>query len=379
MGYICHNGEAHAGIPELATFVQACAVPDAEAPVRAARTRVTAASVACWDGGMDLLILGGTQWLGRTIAGEALARGHRVTCLARGEAGDVAAGAELVRADRSAPGAYEEVAGRRWDAVVDVTRQPGFARRAAAELGPSAAHWTFISSGNVYARHDEPGADETAELMPPLESDESDPETYGEAKSAIEQDYRQAVGDRLLVIRPGLIVGPGDPSGRGGYWVARAARDDGPMLVPDILDSPVQAIHLDDLVRFTLDAIERRLTGAFNAVGDRVSFEDWLDQSRSIAGHTGEVVAVSPEWLAEQGVAEWSGPESLPLWIIDPDWQAFLDRSNAAAKAAGLRLRPLEQLLVEILEWERSQGLDRERGAGLSAGRERELLAALRC
>jgi nucleoside-diphosphate-sugar epimerase len=327
---------------------------------------------------MDLLILGGTQWLGRTLAQEALARGHRVTCLARGEAGAVADGAELVVADRSQPGAYDAVSGRDWDAVLDVTRQPGFARRAAADLGPRAGHWTFISSGNVYAAQDEPGADESAALMPPLASDESTPDTYGEAKSAIEEAYREALGDRLLVVRPGLIVGQGDPSGRGGYWVARAARDDDPMLVPDILDASVQAIHVDDLVRFTLDAIGSGRTGAFNAVGDRITFEDWLETSRSVGGHGGEVVAVSPEWLAEQGVAEWSGPDSLPLWIIDPGWNAFLDRSNAAAKAAGLRLRPLEQLLAETLEWERGQGLDRERGAGLTKEREQELLAELR-
>ena len=337
-----------------------------------------AASVPCCDDGMDLLILGGTQWLGRTIAAEALARGHRVTCLARGEAGAVADGAALVVGDRSQAGAYDAVADREWDAVIDVTRQPGFARGAAAALADRAAHWTFISSGNVYAAQDEPGADESAELMPPLESDESTPDTYGEAKSAIELAYREALGDRLLVVRPGLIAGPGDASGRSGYWVARAARDDEPMLVPDIMDAAVQAIHVDDLVRFTLDAIEQGRTGAFNAVGDRVSFEDWLEASRAAAGHDGEVVAVSPEWLAEQGVAEWSGPESLPLWIIDPTWNAFLDRSNAAAKAAGLRLRPLDQLLAETLEWERSMGLDRQRGAGLSAEKERELLAALR-
>lgn len=339
---------------------------------------MTAASAACWDGGMDVLILGGTQWLGRTLAAEALARGHHVTCLARGEAGAVPSGVEFVRADRSQPGAYDEVADREWHAVIDVTRQPGFARRAAEALAQRAAHWTFVSSGNVYAAQNEPGADESAALMPPLDGDESTPDTYGEAKSAIELAYREALGERLLVIRPGLIAGPGDASGRSGYWVARAARDDEPMLVPDILDAPVQAIHIDDLVRFTLDAIERPLTGAFNAVGDRVSFEDWLERSRAIGGHTGEVVAVAPDWLAEQGVAEWSGPESLPLWIIDPEWNAFLDRSNAAAKAAGLRLRPLDQLLAETLEWERSQGLDRERSAGLSAARERELLAAVR-
>jgi len=180
------------------------------------------------------------------------------------------------------------------------------------------------------------------------------------------------------VIRPGLIAGPGDSSGRSGYWVARAARDDEPMLVPDILDAEVQAIHVDDLVRFTLDSVERGLTGVFNAVGDRVTFGEWLEHSRAIGGHHGEVVAVSPDWLMEHGVAEWSGPESLPLWIIDPEWHAFLGRSNAAARAAGLQLRPLDQLLAELLEWEREQGLERERGAGLSPQRERELLAALR-
>ena len=327
---------------------------------------------------MDILILGGTQWLGRRLAQEALARGHRVTSLARGEAGSVAAGSVFARGDRSQAGAYDEVARHEWDAVIDVTRQPGFARRAAADLAHRAAHWTFISSGNAYARHDEPGADESAALMPPLESDESTPETYGEAKSAIELAYREALGDRLLVVRPGLIAGPGDASGRSGYWVARAARDDAPMLVPDIFDAAAQAIHIDDLVRFTLDSLESRLAGAFNAVGDRGTFGEWLEASRAVGGHRGEVVAVSPEWLAEQGVAEWSGPESLPLWIIDPEWSAFQDRSNAAAVAAGLRLRPVEQLLAEVLEWEREQGLERDRGAGLSAARERALLAELR-
>ncbi|SFR82473.1 Nucleoside-diphosphate-sugar epimerase [Agromyces sp. CF514] len=330
---------------------------------------------------MDLLVLGGTQWLGRTLAQEALARGHRVTCLARGTTGEVAAGAALVRADRSEPDAYAEVAGRTWDTLIDVTRQPGYARAAARELAGSVGHATFISSGNVYAAQNEPAADERAELLPPLAADESTPETYGEAKSAIEQAYREAFGARFLAIRPGLIAGPGDASGRSGYWVARAARavrDGGPVLVPDVLDDAAQAVHIQDLVRFTLDSVERNATGAFNVVGDRGTFGDWLATATAVAGYDGEVVAASPEWLAEQGIAEWSGPESLPLWIRDPEWRAFQDRSNAAAKRAGLVLRPVEQLLEETLEWEREQGLDRERRAGLSAERERELLGLLR-
>ncbi|GAA1796429.1 NAD-dependent epimerase/dehydratase family protein [Agromyces lapidis] len=326
---------------------------------------------------MDILILGGTQWLGRELAREALRRGHEVTCLARGEAGDVAPGARLVVGDRSQPGAYDAVQGRDWDAVIDVTRQPGFARRAAEALGPRARHWTFISSGNVYARHDEPGADESADLLPPLESDESTPESYGEAKSAIELAYREALGDRLLVIRPGLIGGPGDASGRSGYWVARAARSDEPMLVPDIHDAAAQLVDVRDLVTWTLDAVECRLTGAFNAVGDRSTFGAFLALARAVGGHDREVRLAAPEWLIDQGVAEWSGPDSLPLWIVDPSWAAFQDRSNAAARAEGFAPRPVVETLSDLLAWEREQGLERPRGAGLGAERERELVAAL--
>lgn len=324
---------------------------------------------------MDLLVLGGTAWLGRALSVDAVRRGHRVTCLARGEAGGVADGAELVVGDRSYADAHDAVAGRDWDAVIDVTRQPGFARRAAAGLVDRAAHWTFVSSGNVYARHDEPGADESSELLPPLDADESTAETYGEAKSAIEHTYRDALGDRLLVVRPGLIGGPGDASGRSGYYVARAARDDGPMLVPAIGDAATQLIDVRDLVAWTIDSIERGLTGAFDAVGDRSTVGAFIAASRAVGGHRGEVVEAAPEWLGEQGVAEWSGPESLPLWIADPTWAAFQDRSNAAAVREGLRLRPVGETLADLLAWERAQGLGRERGAGLTAARERELVA----
>lgn len=327
---------------------------------------------------MQILILGGTQWLGRELAREAVRRGHDVTCLARGEAGEAAPGARLVVADRAGDGAYDEVVDREWDAVIDVTRQPGFARRAAAALADRARHLTFISSGNVYAAQDVPGADESAALMPELEADESTPETYGEAKSAIEAAYRAAFGDRLLVIRPGLIGGPGDESGRTGYWVARAARDDEPMLVPAIRSAAAQFIDVRDLVAWALDGVERGLVGAYNAVGDRSTFGAFLDASRAVAGHRGELVEAEPVWLEAHGVAEWSGAESLPLWIIDPSWAAFQDRSNAAARAEGLVLRPVEESLADLLAWERERGLDRGRGAGLSAERERELIAELR-
>ena len=330
---------------------------------------------------MRLLVLGGTAWLGHRIASAALDRGHQVTALARGESGSPPDGVRLVRSDRGAPGAYDEVSDQDWDAVVDVARQPGQVRSALAALSERTRHWGLVSSCSVYADHATPGADESAALLPALEGDEATPETYGEGKVACEQAVLEARGSAgALVARSGLITGPGDHSDRTGYWplrFAHPATGDGSVLVPD---SPLttQVIDARDLADWLVRCAEDEVTGTMNASGPQVPLADHLATAREVAGHRGELVPVSPDWLTEQGVQPWSGPRSLPLWLPLAEYAGFMGRDTTAAEAAGLACRPLAESLEGVLVWELQQGPGRPRRAGLSPQEERELLAAAR-
>ncbi|HET8766217.1 MAG TPA: oxidoreductase [Pedococcus sp.] len=325
------------------------------------------------------LVLGGTAWLGREVAEEAVRAGHEVTVLARGESGPAPTGVRVVRADRSRPGAYAEVGGE-WDVVVDVSRQPSHVRGAVAALGPRTGTWVFVSSCSVYAGHDQPGADESAPLLPPSETDEDGFETYGERKVACEQHVLAALPDRALVARAGLIGGPGDVSDRTGYWplrFAHPATTDGSVLVPDSTVT-TQLVDARDLAAWLVRAGAQGANGVVNASGPTLPLAEHLAAARRVAGHEGELVAVPQEWLAEHSVAPWSGERSLPMWLPVPEYAGFMARDTSAAQALGLVTRPLEDTLEDVLEWELRQGPGRPRRAGLSPSEERELLAGAR-
>jgi nucleoside-diphosphate-sugar epimerase len=316
-----------------------------------------------------VLILGGTAWLGRELVRAALTDGDEVTCLARGESGDAPSGAELVRADRSLPDAYAAVADREWDRVIELSWDHDFATGALAALVERAAHWTLISTISVYASNSTVGADETDPVVAP-----DDLEDYGQAKVAVELATTTAVGDRLLIVRPGLIAGPGDPSDRFGYWVARMAfAGSEPVLSMHAEGRTAQVIDVRDLAEFAARSTD---TGILNAVGDSRALGDALGRARRIAGFTGDLLEADDDWLVERDVHYWAGPRSLPLWL-PPEDAPMTTRSNAAYRAAGGTLRDLDETLRDVLTDERARGLDRARRAGLSRPEEIELLARL--
>jgi 2'-hydroxyisoflavone reductase len=330
---------------------------------------------------VKVLVLGGTAWLGHTIAATALMAGHEVTCVARGSA--VPAGTQLVRADRDDTDALVPVSKSHWDAVIDVSRQPGQVRRAVRDLRSTAKRFVFVSTVSVYASHSQIGADEDAAVLDPLGADAmQSPSDYGPAKVACETAVLDAFGaENSAIVRAGLIGGPGDPTGRTGYWPLRCARPsttDGSVLVPDAPDLSAALIDVRDLATWIVRLAEGRASGTFNAVGEAMPFVDHLSVAQDVAGHTGPLVAAAEEWLIEKGVAEWVGPRSLPLWLVDRASYGMNTRSSDRAVAAGLERRPLRESLADALALDRERYADVANGAGLNDDEERALIAQLR-
>jgi hypothetical protein len=275
-----------------------------------------------------------------------------------------------VRADRRDAAAYDRVTGD-WDEVVELAYAPELVEPALDALAGGARHWTLVSSVSVYARNDEPGADESATLVDP-----TDFTRYPDAKAAAERATSARLGDRLLIVRPGLIVGPGDPTDRFGYWLARFSRG-GPVLVPTAAGRFVQVVDVDDLATWIAPASLRGTVGIANAVGDPIPLSDFLRLAAASAGYEGALVELDDDALLAQGVGYWAGPRSLPLWLPLAD-AGFAQRSAAVFQGSGGSPTPLERTVRGVLADELARGVERERRAGLTASEERAVIRGAR-
>ena len=297
---------------------------------------------------MKMLLLGGTAFLGRAIATEAVARGIEVTCLARGTSAPPD-GVTFVTADRDDEGGLAQVAGRPWDAILDVSRQPGQVRRAVRDL--RADHLVLISTTSVYAHGDRLEQDEDSPTLTALDGDVmTDMSTYGPAKVACEEAVR-AAAVTSTIIRPGLIGGPGDTSARTGYYPWRFAHPTGgDVLVPDDPDFPCAIIDVDDLAAWAVTAAQERIEGTYNATGRTTPLSDVLEAARRVAGeHAPPPRPVPVEVLRAAGVESWMGPKSLPLWIDDPADRFGATADTEAARAQGLTTRSLDETFARVL------------------------------
>jgi len=317
-----------------------------------------------------LLVLGGTKFLGRAAVEAALAGGHEVTLFNRGETNpELFPQAEKLRGDRTVD--LAPLRGHEWDAVLDVAGYiPSVARSSAEALADSVGHYLFISTVSVYAnlasgnREDSPLA-ELGDLPDDRLTD--DYSNYGALKALCEAAVAEVYGDRHATVRPGLIVGAHDPTGRFTYWPHRVARG-GEVVAPAPPERAVQFIDVRDLGGWLVELSERREGGAYNAIHPGVRWVELLETCVEVAGSDATFRWVSDELLAEHEVGEWM---ELPLWIADPNEAGMHDTDVSRAVAAGLTYRPLEQTVRDTLEL-----AEPVEGVGLTPEREAELLAA---
>jgi 2'-hydroxyisoflavone reductase len=311
---------------------------------------------------VKVLVLGGTKFLGRATVEAALERDHEVTLFNRGETNpELFPEAEKLHGDRT----VDSIPVGEWDAVIDTSGYlPEDVGRSAEALRDSVERYLFVSSISVYAGFRE-GPSEDSERAELAEGRPDD--NYGPLKALSEDAVTEVHGERALIVRPGLIVGPHDPTGRFTYWPHRVARG-GEFVVPGPPESRVQFVDARDLGAWMVELCERRESGAFNATHPGVCWGELVESCVRVTGTDAQPVWIDGDRLAEEGVGEWM---ELPLWLHDSDWVGMHQANVSRALAAGLTFRPLDDTVRGTLELAETTA-----DAGLSPERERELLKA---
>jgi 2'-hydroxyisoflavone reductase len=353
--------------------------PGAAAPAAPVATATApTASPAPAARSLSILILGGTSFLGPALVDSARARGHAVTLFNRGRTNPgLFPEVEKLQGDRD--GRLDALRGRKWDVAIDTSGYlPRVVRMSAELLAPAVTTYVFVSSISVYDDAIPPGSDEGAKVQALADPASEDVrKDYGALKAASERAAEAAMPGRVLVVRPGLIVGPGDPTDRFTYWPVRLARG-GSVLAPGDGSDPVQVIDVRDLASWMISMAERGETGVYNAVGParRTGTREFLEAIRDGVGSEAALAWVPWPFLEKAGVQPWS---DLPAWIPVAGGEAGTSQvSVARAAGKGLRFRPLADTARDTLAWWKGlpEARRRKLRAGLSPEREAEVLAS---
>jgi nucleoside-diphosphate-sugar epimerase len=319
---------------------------------------------------MRILVLGGTKFAGRAFVDAALGRGDTVTLFNRGKTNPgLFPGVETVTGDRTAD--LSALDGRDWDAVIDVAcYDPAVARLSAEAFAKRTGRYVFVSTVSVYASQHTRQAQLEDAPVARLTEGMTFPENYGPNKALAEQVVLEVYGDRALIARPGLIVGPHDPTDRFAYWPRRIARG-GRVLAPGDPADLTQFIDVRDLAAFLADGCHHGLGGVFNLTGTPCPFGILLDLCRTAAYSGAELTWIGSQRLVAAGVDPGMG---IPLWVAEEGYEAFNDVDNARAIGAGLTLRPVLETIRDTLAWDLARGGPEPGSEGLSAAEEERLL-----
>jgi 2'-hydroxyisoflavone reductase len=316
---------------------------------------------------VKLLLLGGPKFLGRAVADAALEHGHELTFFNRGQT-NAELYPEVEKLVGNRDGGLAPLANRTWDAVIDTSGYIPHVVRASAEALAGSGLYCFVSSVSVYADFSEPVDEDSAvaELGDgPIDELAPDFSNYGALKALCEQAASDVFGGRALNVRPGLIVGPHDPTGRFTYWPHRIARG-GNVLAVAPPERPTQFVDVRDLGEWLVVACESGVAGTFNATNDGVGWGELLDACREVTGADAEITWASEDFLLENEVGQWM---EVPLWLAGLE-MAYADRVDVSrAVAEGLRFRPLADTVRATLE--HAETAD---AAGLAPEREAALL-----
>ncbi|RLP86832.1 NAD-dependent epimerase/dehydratase family protein [Micromonospora sp. CV4] len=330
---------------------------------------------------MRLLVLGGTGFVGGATVAEAVRRGWSVTVFNRGLHGSTPSGVHRLRGDRTAPDGLAALAGGAWDLVVDTwDSAPRAVRDAARALVGTVPHYAYISSGSVYAPPVPAHVGEEATTVDAT-ADAVDGD-YAQCKAGGELAATEVYGERALLVRAGLILGPGEDIGRLPWWLQRVARG-GDVLAPGPVDLPLQYIDVRDLVGWTLDRAAEGIGGAFNVTSrpGHATMGELLDSVLAVTGSGATLRWTEPERILDAGVVPWN---DLPIWIPPRhEFRWLQERGVQKAYAAGLNCRPVTETVADTWRWLGAvgsvpprAGKQRRVTVGLDPAREVALLTA---